>query len=99
MAAEPFNSAGGYTVGIPPIQVINNDGNITAPAANISGNIDVGGNIVAVGDVTANSFYGNLIGNIIAEVIVNAPETSVGFVKDGKFSRSCLLVIVLDHPL
>ena len=55
MAAEPFNSAGGYTVGIPPVSIIDDNGNITAPYANISGNIDVGGSIVAVGNVTANA--------------------------------------------
>jgi hypothetical protein len=83
MAAEPFNSAGGYTIGIPPISIIDSSGNITAPYANISGNIDIGENVVAIGDVTANNFYGNLIGNIIAEIGVSAPETSVVFVKNG----------------
>ena len=83
MAAEPFNSAGGYTIGIPPISIIDSNGNITTPYANISGNIDVGGNIVAIGDVTAPSFYGNLIGNVIANIVVPAPETSVVFVKNG----------------
>jgi hypothetical protein len=33
MAADPFNSRGGYTVGIPPIQVIDANGNITANSA------------------------------------------------------------------
>jgi hypothetical protein len=83
MAAEPFNSAGGYTIGIPPISVIDSNGNITTSYANISGNVDVGGNIVAIGNVTATNFYGNLIGNIIAEISVPAPETSVVFVKNG----------------
>jgi hypothetical protein len=83
MAAEPFNSAGGYTVGIPPVSIINDNGNITAPYANISGNIDVGGNIVAVGNVTANNFYGNLVGNILADVKIDAPDTTIAFVKNG----------------
>lgn len=83
MAAEPFNSAGGYTVGIPPISIIDSNGNITAPQANISGQISVGGNIVAVGNVTADKFYGNLVGNILADVKINAPETTVAFVKNG----------------
>jgi len=83
MAAEPFNSAGGYTIGIPPISIIDSNGNITAPYANINGNIDVGGNIVAIGDVTAPNFYGNLIGNVIANTVVPAPDTSVVFVKNG----------------
>lgn len=83
MAAEPFNSAGGYTVGIPPISVIDSNGNITTSYANINGNVNVGGNIVAVGNVTATTFYGNLIGNIIADITVPAPETTVVFVKNG----------------
>jgi hypothetical protein len=82
MAAEPFNSAGGYTVGIPPVSIINDSGNITAPYANISGDIDVGGNIVAIGNVTANNFYGNLVGNILADVKIDAPDTSVAYVKN-----------------
>ena len=83
MAAEPFNSAGGYTVGIPPVSIIDSNGNITAPYANISGDIDVGGNIVAVGNVTADKFYGNLVGNILADIRVDAPNTSIAFIKDG----------------
>jgi len=83
MAAEPFNSAGGYTVGIPPVSIINDSGNITAPYANISGNINVGGNIVAVGNVTATNFYGNLVGNIVADVKIDAPDTTIAFVKNG----------------
>jgi len=83
MAAEPFNSAGGYTVGIPPISVIDSNGNITTSYANITGNLDVANNIVAVGNVTADKFYGNLVGNILADIRVNAPDTSVAFIKEG----------------
>lgn len=42
MAAEPFNSLGGYTVGIPPVAIVDSNGNVTtnvnAPAANITAN-------------------------------------------------------------
>jgi len=42
MAAEPFNSIGGYTVGIPPVPIVDANGNVTtnvnAPAANITAN-------------------------------------------------------------
>lgn len=42
MAAEPFNSLGGYTSGIPPVSVIDANGNVTtnvnAPSANITAN-------------------------------------------------------------
>jgi hypothetical protein len=83
MAAEPFNSAGGYTVGIPPISVIDSNGNITTAYANVTGNIDVGGNVVVVGNVTADKFYGNLVGNILADIRVDAPNTSIAFIKEG----------------
>jgi hypothetical protein len=86
MAAEPFNSAGGYTIGIPPISVIDSNGNITTSYANISGNLDVGENIVAVGNISATTFYGNLEGNVLADFIVDAPDTSVAFVKNGVVS-------------
>jgi hypothetical protein len=86
MAAEAFNSAGGYTVGIPPISIINTNGNITAPYANISGNLDVAGNITAIGDLRADKIYGNIVGNTIGNVVISAPETSVAFVKSGTVS-------------
>lgn len=42
MAAEPFNSLGGFTIGIPPVSVVDANGNITtnlnAPAANVTAN-------------------------------------------------------------
>jgi hypothetical protein len=42
MAAEPFNSIGGYTVGIPPVPIVDANGNVTtnvnAPAANVTAN-------------------------------------------------------------
>jgi hypothetical protein len=86
MAAEAFNSAGGYTVGIPPISIINTNGNITAPYANINGNLDVSGNITATGDLRADNIYGNIVGNTIGNVVISAPETSITFVKSGTVS-------------
>jgi len=42
MAAEPFNSINGYTSGIPPVNVIDGNGNVTtnvnAPLANVTAN-------------------------------------------------------------
>lgn len=42
MAAEPFNSLGGFTTGIPPVPVVDANGNITtnlnAPTANVTAN-------------------------------------------------------------
>ena len=44
MAAEPFNSLGGYTVGIPPVAVINSNGNVVT-------------NVLTTGNVAANVVY------------------------------------------
>lgn len=42
MSAEPFNSVGGYTVGIPPVPIVDSNGNVTtnvnAPSANVTAN-------------------------------------------------------------
>lgn len=45
MSAEPFNSQGGFSVGIPPILVVDSNGNIVSNFLNLSGN------------VTANKIY------------------------------------------
>jgi len=47
MAADPFNSQGGYTTGIPPVPVIDSNGNVVTNVNNLSGN------------VAANNIYGN----------------------------------------
>ena len=48
MAAEPFNSLGGITVGIPPIDVVDANGNIIT-------NVNY-----ANGNVTANRIFANI---------------------------------------
>lgn len=48
MAADPFNSITGYTVGIPPTPVIDGTGNVVSNFLNLSGN------------VSANKVYANL---------------------------------------
>lgn len=50
MAAEYFNSLGGYSVGIPAIEVIDSNGNIISNFNNLSGN-------VSANKIYANSFY------------------------------------------
>ena len=82
MASDPFNSVGGYTINIPPIQVIDSNGNITSNLANIA-NINTSGNISVTGNVTANAFYGNLVGNIVANIVVPGTNTSVVFNDQG----------------
>lgn len=48
MAADPFNSITGYSVGIPPVPVIDDSGNVVSNFLNLSGN------------VSANKVYANL---------------------------------------
>lgn len=79
MAADAFNSAGGFSVGIPPIPVIDLNGNITASKATISGNIAVGGNIAVSGAISATNFYGNVQGNITANITISGPNGAVLF--------------------
>jgi hypothetical protein len=50
MAAEPFNSLSGYTVGIPAVTVIDNNGNVVTNFVNLSG-------LVSANTVYANNYY------------------------------------------
>jgi len=51
MAFEPFNSVGGYTIGIPPIPVINENGVATLNGLQVSGLSNLGsvGNVIILG--------------------------------------------------
>ena len=62
MAADKFNSVGGYSVGIPPINVISDSGNITA-------------SVVTASRINSPHFVGNLYGNVIGAASV--PSTAV----------------------
>jgi hypothetical protein len=85
MAAEPFNSAGGYTVGIPPIQIISETGNVIATNVTSSGNVSVTGN------VTASTFIGNLQGNISGSFTVSGANTGVLFNDGGNVAATANL--------
>jgi hypothetical protein len=50
MAAELFNSLGGFSVNIPPIEVVDSNGNIVSNFNNLSGN-------VSANVIYANAFY------------------------------------------
>ena len=50
MAAEPFNSLGGFSVNIPAIQVVDANGNIVSNFNNLSGN-------VSANKIYANNYY------------------------------------------
>jgi len=79
MPANAFNSVGGYTVNIPPVTIIDTNGNITAPRANISGNVAIGGNIAVSGTVSATNFIGNVQGNITANITISGTDGAVLF--------------------
>lgn len=79
MASEPFNSISGYSVGIPPVSIVDANGNVTtninAPLAN----------------VTANKVYANYYLYANGYSIVTNPGGSnraVQFNDDGLFSGS-----------
>lgn len=81
MAADPFNSAGGYTVGIPPINVVDSNGNITSSVANID---SINGNTANfTGNVTALLFIGDVNGNISGNITISAPDDSILYSSNG----------------
>jgi len=86
MSAELFNTLGGYSVGIPPITVVDANGNITSNRAVIayltSNIIDVSGN------VTASYFLGNVIGNVSGNFVVPGTNTSILFNEEGNAGAS-----------
>lgn len=88
MAADPFNSKGGYTVGIPPIPVIDANGNITAENATFGGNVEINGNGIFTGNITANVFTGTFEGNISGNVVVPGANTWVCYNNQGNLGAS-----------
>ena len=67
MEFQPFNSVGGYSVNIPFINVIDSQGNITAPNGNI-GNL-IANTLTTTGNIAAPLFIGNLLGNVTAQTL------------------------------
>jgi hypothetical protein len=73
--ADPFNSVGGYTVGIPPMPIADSAGNIIAANINsanlnLTGSAYIGGNARVIGTLVANNFVGNVLGNVIGNITV-----------------------------
>lgn len=83
MAADPFNSVGGYTVGIPPVPIIDENGNLTVPTATIGG-VEVTGDAIFVSNVTANLFIGTFQGNISGNIVVPGQDKQVLFNNQGQ---------------
>ena len=78
MAAEDFNSLGGYSVGIPPIPVVDANGNVVTNILNTTGNVSVA-NIYAANYYYANGQPFNAGGNPLG------PNFSVQYNNNGVF--------------
>lgn len=75
-APDPFNSVGGYTVGIPPLPIIAANGDMSA--GNISAdNILVTSDVRAGANIYADTFYGNFAGNISGALTVPGLSTQI----------------------
>lgn len=84
---DPFNSVGGYTVGIPPLPIVAANGDITA--GNISGdNLNITSNIHAGGDIYGTTFYGNFAGAISGALTVPGLTTQILFNTNGNADAS-----------
>ena len=78
MAAEDFNSLGGYSVGIPPIPIVDANGNVVTNILNTTGNVSVA-NIYAANYYYANGQPFNAGGNPLG------PNFSVQYNNNGVF--------------
>lgn len=87
MAADAFNSVGGYTVGIPPIPLFDSNGNLTVNQATI-GNVTISGDQVVTGNIVANLFVGSFSGNISGNLITPGGDNWVLYNFDGAAASS-----------
>ena len=78
MAAEDFNSLGGYSVGIPPVPVVDANGNVVTNLLNTTGNVSVA-NVYAANYYYANGQPFNAGGNPLG------PNFSVQYNNNGVF--------------
>jgi hypothetical protein len=80
MASEYFNSISGYTVGIPPVLIVDSNGNIVT-------NVLTNGNVSAANIYAGNFFYAN--GEpFVANVRVAGSNTQVQFNNAGELGAS-----------
>ncbi len=82
MAVDPFNAVGGLTVGIPPVPILDANGNLTVPTANIGG-VNISNNMVVGGTVEANLIIGTFQGNITGNLVVPGLTTQVIYNQGG----------------
>ena len=91
MAISKFNSAGGYSVNIPPIEIIDETGNITA--VNIS-----------AASISSPKFTGTFYGNVIGSTSTLAAATIAGVAPLNPASGtlwwdSSINALMVFHPL
>jgi hypothetical protein len=92
MAFEPFNSVGGYTVGIPPTPIINENGVATLNGLQVSGLSNLGsvGNVRILGGTSGYYLQTNGLGNLTwvpsgGNVTPGGSNTQVQFNDAGNF--------------
>lgn len=87
MAADPFNSAGGFSVGIPPNIIIDANGNITSPRAIIA-NVSIIGDTIITGNVQAGTYKGRFEGEVTGNVVVSGESGDILFNDNGNIGAS-----------
>lgn len=95
MAVDAFNSVGGYTVGIPPIPLVNETGDITAPSATVN-ELNVNGDAYVTGVMNADTFRGSFEGQISGEIVLTGNNTEIVFNKHGQAATDSGLVFDYD---
>ena len=90
MAADPYNSLGGFSVKIPAVTIIDNSGNISTEYASID-TLD-GTNAVFTGNITAPNFYGTFHGNITGNLVVPGNTGEVIFNNNGEAAATSNLI-------
>lgn len=95
MAVDAFNSVGGYTVGIPPIPLVNETGDITAPSATVN-ELTVNGDAYVSGVMNADTFRGSFEGDISGEITLTGNDTEIVFNKQGQAATDPKLTFDYD---
>jgi hypothetical protein len=84
---NPFNSAGGYTIGIPPIPLADSNGNVYGNTATFQ-HLVINGSANIAGTLTANTFVGTFSGNISGGLTVPGTTNDVIFNSNGNAATS-----------
>lgn len=99
MAVDAFNSVGGYTVGIPPVPVVSESGNITSPSVTTT-ELNVNGDAFITGAVNADVFRGNFEGGVSGDISLAGNDTEIVYNREGQASSSSRLTYdYTEHTL